>query len=160
MRKFVNRVEKYLIRLIALSLAAVVLTQGLMTSEPFRLYLSWGERLEGQLFEYPAIAESPNQTPPAKVASPDAVLTIAVQQYSALPKSVILVNGKERAYFEDRQVRLEVMAGDTIEIDSTSYDFPINYRITSVSENLSFPEKDNVYTANHSIVMIGKVIVK
>lgn len=160
MRRFVNRVEKYLIRLIALSLAAVVLTQGLMTSEPFRLYLSWGERLEGQLFEYPAIAENPKQTPPAKVVSPDAVLTIVVEEYSALPKSVILVNGKERAHFEDRQVRIEVMAGDTIEIDSTSYDFPISYRITSVSENLSFPEKDEVYTANHSIVMIGKVIVK
>jgi hypothetical protein len=160
LRRFVNRVEKYLIRLIALSLAAVVLTQGLMTSEPFRLYLSWGERLEGQLFEYPAIAENPKQTPPAKVVSPDAVLTIVVEEYSALPKSVILVNGKERAHFEDRQVRIEVMAGDTIEIDSTSYDFPISYRITSVSENLSFPEKDEVYTANHSIVMIGKVIVK
>jgi len=131
-----------------------------MTSEPFRLYLSWGERLEGQLFEYPAIAENPKQTPPAKVVSPDAVLTIVVEEYSALPKSVILVNGKERAHFEDRQVRIEVMAGDTIEIDSTSYDFPISYRITSVSENLSFPEKDEVYTANHSIVMIGKVIVK
>jgi hypothetical protein len=91
LRKFINRVEKYLIRLITLSLIAVVVSQGLMTNEPFRLYLSWGERLEGQLFEYPAIAENPNQTPPAKVVSPDAVLTIAIEQYSALPKSIILV---------------------------------------------------------------------
>lgn len=146
--------------MIALSLAAVVLTQGFMTREPFRLYLSWGERLEGQLFEYPAVAERPDPTPPAKVESPDAVLTIVIEEYSALPKAVILVNNKERTRFENREVRLEVMAGDTIEIDSTSYDFPINYRINSVSDNLSFPEKDSVYTANHSIVMIGKVIVK
>ena len=160
MRKFINRVEKYLIRLITLSLIAVVVSQGLMTNEPFRLYLSWGERLEGQLFEYPAIAENPNQTPPAKVVSPDAVLTIAIEQYSALPKSIILVNGRERARFDDRQVRLDVMAGDTNEIDSTSYDFPINYLITSVSDNLSFPKKEQTYTANQSIVMVGKIIVK
>ena len=160
MRNFVNRVEKYLIRLIALSLAAVVLAQGFMTHEPFRLYLSWGERLEGELFEYPAIAERPDPVPPARVESPDAVLTIEVEKYSALPKAVILVNNRQRARFENREVTLEVMAGDTIEIDSTAYDFPIDYRIRSVSDNLSFPEKDSVYTANHSIVMIGKVIVK
>jgi hypothetical protein len=94
------------------------------------------------------------------VESPDAVLTIEVEKYSALPKAVILVNNRERARFENREVTLEVMAGDTIEIDSTAYDFPIDYRIRSVSDNLSFPEKDSVYTANHSIVMIGKVIVK
>jgi hypothetical protein len=160
LRKFINRVEKSLIHLIVLSLAAVVLVQGLMTSEPFRLYLSWGERLEGQIVEYPAIAESPSHTPPAEVVSPDAVLTIAIEQYSALPKALILVNGKERTRFDEREIRLEVMAGDTIEIDSTSYDFPINYRIKSVSDNLAFPAKDNVYTANHSLVMVGKVIVK
>ncbi|HQA06651.1 MAG TPA: hypothetical protein PLM20_03560 [Syntrophomonadaceae bacterium] len=160
MRNFVNRIEKYLIRIIALSLAAVVLTQGFMTREPFRLYLSWGERLEGQLLEYPAVAERPDPVPPAQVESPDAVLTIVIEKYSALPKAVILVNDKERTCFENREVTLEVMAGDTIEIDSTAYDFPINYRISSVSDNLSFPEKDSVYTANHSIVMIGKVIVK
>ena len=104
MRNFVNRIEKYLIRIIALSLAAVVLTQGFMTREPFRLYLSWGERLEGQLFEYPAVAERPDPVPPAQVESPDAVLTIIIEEYSALPKAVILVNNEERTRFENREV--------------------------------------------------------
>lgn len=160
MRRFVNSVEKYLIRLIVLSLITVVAAQGLMTQDPLRLYLSWGERLEGQILEYPAVADTPAPVPPREVESPDAVLSIVAEKYSALPRAVILVNGKELTRFTDREVRLQVMAGDIIEIDSTSYDFPIDYRIKSVSENLSFPEKDTVYTANQSMVMVGKIIVK
>lgn len=161
MRRFVSRVERYLIRLIVLSLAAVVVAQGFMTREPFRLYLSWGERMEGQLLEYPAVAERPDPVPPpAEVASPDAVLTIGIEEFSALPKAAVLVDGKERARFEEREVRLQVMAGEVIEIDSTAYNFPVQYRITSVSSNLSFPEKEAVYTGNQSLVMIGKTIVK
>lgn len=161
MRRFINRVEKYLIRLIVISLAAVVLIQGLMTREPLRLYLSWGERMEGQLFEYPAVTDHAQiAPPPAEVESPDAILSIKAVQFSALPKAVIMVNGKERTRFEEREVRLQVMAGDIIEIDSTAYNFPIDYRIETVSENLSFPEKNTEYTGNQSMVMVGKVIVK
>lgn len=160
MRRFINSVEKYLIRLIVLSLVTVVAVQGLMTQDPLRLYLSWGERLEGQLLEYPAAANTPAPVPPREVESPDAVMSIIAEKYSALPRAVILVNGKELTRFNDREVRLQVMAGDIIEIDSTSYDFPIDYRIKSVSDNLSFPEKDTVYTANQSMVMVGKIIVK
>lgn len=160
MRRFIHSVEKYLIRLIVLSLAAVVAVQGLMTQDPLRLYLSWGERLEGQILEYPAVADTPTPVPPREAESPDAVLSIIADKYSALPRAVILVNGKELARFDNREVRLQVMAGDIIEIDSTSYDFPIDYRIKSVSDNLSFPEKDTVYTANQSMVMVGKIIVK
>lgn len=160
MRRFINSVEKYLIRLIVLSLVTVVAVQGLMTQDPLRLYLSWGERLEGQILEYPAVADTPAPVPPREVESPDAVMSIVAEKYSALPRAVILVNGKELTRFTDREVRLQVMAGDIIEIDSTSYDFPIDYHIKSVSENLSFPEKDTVYTANQSMVMVGKIIVK
>lgn len=157
-----NRMEKHLIRMVVLSLVLVVVTQGLMTAEPMRFYMSWSERMEGQILPAPVnapVAESPPATN-AKVASPDALVTISVGNDVSLPKAKILVNGKERYTFSRSQVLMRLNAGDTIEIDARSYNLPIDFTIVAGSANLNFPVKEQVFTANQSIVMIGKVIVK
>lgn len=166
MRKFAERVEKYLIRSVVLLLLVLVLVQGLMTREPWRIYLSWGERMEGQSIEFPVNtikgdAQSPPQnTLGQEIDSPYAKLTLSLDRFSSLPKALILVNDREIKSFEDREVTLELMAGDVVEIDSTYYNFPVDYHITMCSENMAFPEKGKIYTANQSIVMIGKIVVK
>ncbi len=161
MKKFADLVEKYLIRSIVLSLVLLVLVQGIMTKDPLRLYLSWGERLEGQIIEYPVNTVDPEkeETNPA-VESPYALMTITVDKYSSLPKAKIMVNGQEKMDFSQNEIQLKIMAGDVVEIDSTSYNFPVEYNITKISDNLSFPERGTAYTANGTIVMIGKIIVK
>ncbi|WP_054696914.1 hypothetical protein [Syntrophomonas palmitatica] len=70
----ISRVEKFLIRFIVTGLVMVVVVQAIMTKEPYRLYLSWGERLEGQNISYPVNtpANSHSQAPATSIRSPEA----------------------------------------------------------------------------------------
>lgn len=162
MKKIIEKIEKYLLRLTILVFVALVVAQGLMTDDKMRFYFSLSERLEGQVIEIPATLEPQENAAiiSDEINSPYALLLLAVEQYSALPKTAVLVNGKEEACFAEREVKLKVMAGDVIEIDSSAYNFPVEYKIKSVSENLVFPVKDQIYTGNHDIVMLGKIVVK
>ncbi|MBO8159537.1 hypothetical protein [Thermosyntropha sp.] len=164
MKKFVNLVEKILIRIIVITVLIIVAVQGLMTEEPFRLYLSWGERLEGQKIEYPVNKIDSYADEDLSIKPPYAFLVISADKYSSLPKAVVLVNNKEVESFKNREVRLKVMAGDVVEIDSTAYDIPLEFKITEVSDNLAYPEKGTVYCSNGGqdggMVMIGEVMVK
>ncbi|MGR6836520.1 hypothetical protein [Syntrophomonas erecta] len=160
MRRLVNQVEKFLFRAIVIGLVALVVVQGFMTRDSMRLFLSWGERMEGQQIEYPAAGKVSPPESGLEFDSPHAVLTISMDKFSSLPRAEVLVNGEKRTVFNEREVTLQLMAGDVVEIDSTSYNFPVEYRISKSSDNLSFPEKGKTFTADQSIVMIGKIIVK
>lgn len=159
MNKFFDRFERYLIRFIMLSLIAIVVIQGLMTNDSYRLYLSWSERMEGQELSYPANLLQDN-THKFTAQSPHARVVIAIESFSSLPLAHLLINGQEKQSFEQKEISVQVKGGDKLEIDSSSYNFPVKYRIKAVSSNLGFPEADSCYTANQGVVMIGNVIVK
>jgi len=157
-----GRIEKYLIRWAVVSLLLVVVAQGLMTADPIRFYMSWSERMEGQSLPAPVNAskiESSSVNSPA-LKSPDALISLASGNNVVLPQAKILLNGKPRYAFSRSPVTIKVEAGDTVEIDASSYNIPIEFTISSVSDNIGFPVKGDVFAANQSIVMIGKVIVK
>ncbi len=161
MKNFVNRVERSLIRFAIFSLLLMVAVQGLMTADPIRFYLSWGERMEGQNLEFPVSYQEQDSSPAAGgIKSPQTKLAIAVEKFSSLPRAKILINGQEKYSFTERQVTIDINAGDTVEIDSTAYNFPIDYKIMSVSSNLAYPSSKQIFTANQTIVMVGKIIVK
>lgn len=164
MKKFFWRLERYLLRMVVLGIVMVVVVQGLMTHEPFRFFLSWGERMEGQPIPVPtaqpqAPAENAAQQELLTV-SPQAQLVVALDQYSSLPKAAVLVNGQQVGNFNDKEYLLQVQAGDVIEIDASYYNFPISFTIASTSANLVFPQALQVYKTNQSVVMIGKTVVK
>lgn len=161
MKKLIDKIEKTLIRIIVLGTIALVVVQGVMVNEPARLYLSWAERMEGQLLEYPVAGghENENQESVA-INSPQAVLTLSMEQFSSLPQAKILINNQEWSGFDQREMEIPLMAGDIIEIDCTAYNFPIDFTIKAVSDNMAWPESGKTYSANRSIVMVGKVIVK
>ncbi|HZK44326.1 MAG TPA: hypothetical protein VFC73_08625 [Syntrophomonadaceae bacterium] len=161
MRRFIKLVEKYLIRSIVLALVLLVLVQGLMTKDSMRFYMSWGERMEGQVIEYPVNTTDEKRGDLDKsVESPYGLISISADKYLSLPKAKLLINGKEVKDFTQNELQFKIMAGDVVEIDSTAYNFPIDYNVSKVSNNLSFPETGQAYTANGTIVMVGKVIVK
>lgn len=169
MKKYINLVEKYLIRFIVLFLVALVVVQGLMTRDDLRLYLSLGERLEGQYIGQPAINESPDpasavqnlgDSDKASRESPQAQLTISVERFASLPRAVILVNHHPYREFTEKEMSLELAAGDIVEIDTTFYSFPVSFLIKETSSNVAYPEKNQIYQANQGIVMVGKIIVK
>lgn len=161
MRKFINGVEKYLIRFIVLGAIMLVLVQGLMTDDSMRFYLSLGERMEGQVIELPDEEEILREEAAGPIAtSPYATITFAIKEFSSLPRTRVLVNGEPRADFCEQKVTLNVMGGDVIEIDSSAYNFPVEYYIEESSSNLGYPRQGQAFTGNQSIVMIGKIIVK
>ncbi|NLG32269.1 MAG: hypothetical protein GX550_01980 [Syntrophomonadaceae bacterium] len=162
MKKWVNLIEKILIRCIVLILIVLVLVQGMMTKDSFRFYLSWSEQMEGQLLEFPVSAGSQYREaePSMQIDSPFAALTISISEYSSLPKANVLINGQPTGNFTEPELNLTLMAGDVVEIDSSYYAFPVEYKISRASENLAYPGVGNSYTGNQGMVMIGKIIVK
>jgi hypothetical protein len=159
-----DRLERLLMRLVVIGIVAIVLVQGIMTHDSWRLYLSWGERMEGQSIEYPAI-NMPERELPRKHGSTahysrQADLVLEAKEYSSLPRAVLLVNGQKTASFEETKKTLKVRGGDVVEIDSTAYNFPIEYVVREVSPNCTSPKKGQLFTANQNIVMVGKIIVK
>ena len=163
MRRFIAIIEKYLMRFIVIGFVALVIVQGIMTNDPMRLYLSWGERMEGQSIEFPVSTGEIDQeqnSSSMQVNSPYAILVLSIDKFSSLPNAAILVNGKEIQRFTDNEIRLKLIAGDVVEIDSTQYNFPVEYKVTNISNNLSFPEKGQIFTGNQGMVMIGQIIVK
>lgn len=161
-KKLITSFERYLIRFIVTTLVIIVVVQAMMTSDPLRLYLSWAERMEGQQISYPAnqAMEDINSNTGDKIESPQAKVIIEVESFSSLPLAKVIVNNQTRTSFGNKEVTLLLKGGDKLEIDSSAYNFPVNYRIKSVSENISFPERDSIYKANQGVVMIGNVIVK
>jgi hypothetical protein len=162
LKKFAEKVEKGLIRVVIIGVVLMVMVQALMTREQYRIFLSWGEKLEGQSLNYPvSVTKQDENKPSASQAKPaETFMNISADMSSSLPKAIILVNGKQSGNFSNQEISLKLKDGDVVEIDSRYYNFPINYKITSSSDNLAYPDKGKKYTSNQSIVMIGKVIVK
>ncbi len=153
MKNTVNRIERFLIKYIITALMVVVIVQTIMTQEPYRLYLSWGERMEGQSIAYPVNIPANNQqkTPASNIQSPQAFMILSIDKFSSLPRARVLVNDQEAKTFTQKEIRVNLKAGDN---------FPVEYQIKDVSANLSYPEKGACFTVNQGIVMLGKVIVK
>lgn len=167
MKRFIEKLEKFLIRAIILVVLLIVVVQGVMTKDSWRFYLSLGERLEGQSIEFLAnslpTANSDNNaslnshTTPQ---SPSTKITLQVEGFSSLPYAIIMVNGEERAKFLNGEVALELNAGDQLEIDSSYYNYPLNFIVKDCSPNLAYPEKGQVFNSEQSIAVLGKIIVK
>lgn len=147
-------------RFAAVCLLLMVLVQGLMTSDPIRFYLSWGERMEGQNVQFPVNTSQETANPVQDTKSPQARVALGIEKYSSLPRARILINGQEKYNFTNKKVTVDMNAGDILEIDSSAYNFPIDYTVTAVSANVAFPEQGQTFTANQTIVMVGKIIVK
>jgi len=161
LKKLIDKIERIMIRIIVLGMVLLVVIQGLMVHEPARLYLSWAERMEGQSLEYlVAGSQEATENQPVAIDSPQAVMTLTIQQFSSLPQAKILINDQQWASFDQKEMEIPLMAGDIVEIDCTAYDFPVEFAIKAASENMAWPEPGKTYSANQSIVMIGKVIVK
>lgn len=157
-----HRVEKYLMRLVVVSLVMVVVAQGLMTDDSTRFYMSWSERMEGQNLPTPVVVPDDKLSPStnADIKSPEALLTIELSQYTSAPQAKILINGQSRYSFSRQQVLIRVKAGDTVEIDASNCRVPLDFKIVSGSANLAYPNQGQVFSGNQSMVMIGKIIVK
>lgn len=152
--------EKYLIRLVVTGLVIMVTVQAVMTQDQYRIFLSWGEKLEGQAIKYPVNAVPETDSPEPAVVSPEAVVVLALDKYSSLPKAVVMVNGQKKCTFSGSEVRLALKAGDVVEIDSRAYSFPVQFKVINLSANVAYPRQGQTWTVDQGLVMLGKIIVK
>lgn len=161
MRDFFERVERLLMRMVVIALVAVVIVQGVMTNDQARFFLSWSERMEGQAINLEeAGSDTASDGAAQSAVAAQALLTLGIKDFASLPKARVLVNGQEYSVFNSAKVELKVSPQDVVEIDSTAYNFPVEFQVISRSPNLAYPRQGQIYAANQSMVMVGKIIVK
>ena len=147
-------VEKWLIRVVAISLVALVAVQALMTQDPFRFYLSFAERLQTERLE-----ETP-WVQPALAPDKDAgSITLELTNYSSLEKALVIVNGQVAGDFREKRITIPVQAGDTVEVDGSYYQYPLSILVLQVSDNIASPKEKQVVKVEGSRGRVGQITV-
>lgn len=162
MKNFIERMEHFIIRLVIIGLVLMVGVQAIMTQDQYRMFLSWGERLEGEALNYPVntVREPSSPVVGTDVKSSRVQIVLALGKYSSLPRAVAIINHDQKFSFDRRELNLNLKAGDVVEIDCREYNFPVQFRVEDISANAAFPRKGQTWTTNQGILMIGKVVVK
>jgi len=154
-----------IVRRLAIMLAVVlVLVQGAMLNDDIRYRLSIGEQLEGR-----PVTEQSHQAVQAasdsvltgeEMVSPWAEIELEMMQFTSLPRAMVLVNGQWAGNFIEPKLRLRVLAADDIEIDTSSYEFPVQFQIKRVSVNVVQTSTGDVLRSSGGRIYVGKVMVK
>lgn len=87
------------------------------------------------------------------------VLTLYLQEYSLMPYIRVLVNGEVKGAFRSRYVTVAVQDGDTVSLDGTFYNLPVNIEVLDVSSGIISPGKGSVLTLRGNVINLGKVKV-
>lgn len=146
--------EKWLQVVLAVSFAFLVILQVFMTQDPLRFYLSFAERMEG----VPWPGGEPAVTLP--VQKRVGKVKIKLCSYFSFPGVVVLVNGREVAGFQDKEVTLHVRSGDEIMVDGSAYACRLIFQVTAVSRDVCWPPADYLVTTDASRVSLGKVRIE
>lgn len=159
-----KRIERIVRRIAIFIAVALVLVQGAMLNDDIRYRLSGGEQFEGrQVTEesYHSIqAASDSVLTGEEAVSPWAEVEIELMQFTSLPRAMVLVNGQWAGSFSEPRLRLRVMGADDIEIDTSSYEFPVQFRLNKVSINVVQPCAGTLLKSNGGRIYVGKVMVK
>lgn len=151
--KLAERVERFLLRLVVLSLVALVGVQSLLAYGPFRPYLSYVDRLEG-LEGQPVMLKSNGG------GSGGWDLTITLVSQPRAPRALLLLNGKEAASFERAEVTLKVKEGDLVEVDGTLYRNPLQFRVTATAHEILEPAAGLEVVTRRSVELVGRIRAK
>lgn len=72
----------------------------------------------------------------------------------------VLVNGEQKAVFDKKQIKLKVLDGDVLELDTSEISQKITIRIIKKSENIANDCEGRLYTMNPGIKRLFKVKIK
>ena len=133
-----HRFEKALLKLGAVLLLLLFISQFLLTDPTVRNLMSYMVRLEGQEVEEVFSPESPR----------DLYMELAVDE-GGEGSVKVLVNQGEEVSFEGGRVRLNVKEGDLIEIDGRRMQDPVTVRVVAVHDGIRAP------LVGHSVTTFG-----
>jgi len=161
--QWAERVERSLIRFVILLSIVVVVSQGLLSHEKLRLFLSYPDQLEGTAFKEEAkTAFSPaaSEKPAGEKQSREGLLAITCVTGPRYPQVKILINGKVAGDLGRGSIALPVREGDLVEIDGTGYQAVLTFRLTGVSDNISEPRVGTEVVTHQSIERLGRVTLR
>jgi hypothetical protein len=75
----------------------------------------------------------------------------------SIPALKILVNGEEKACFDTKNIRLDVIEGDIIEIDGSAVNDNVKVAISSVSTNINKEYVGKIFQIDGNVQNIVKV---
>lgn len=172
---WLDRIGGWMLRLAVLSLVALTVVQLLMTSDPFRFYLSFAERMENRRQEEAGGGINPPEAAPVlsptdnvsaeSYVSPAAPagkanLTLKLANFESLPEAIVRVNGRVAGDFRKRMLTIEVGQGDIIEIDTSSYSSLVEFVITDASPSLLYPRASSRLSCESERVLLGPVKIR
>lgn len=85
------------------------------------------------------------------------VLTLYLQEYTLMPYVRVLVNGEVKGSFRSRYVTVAVQDGDSVSLDGTFYNLPVNIEVLDVSNGIISPGKGSVLTLQGNVINLEKV---
>jgi len=126
-------------------LAAAVAALGLV------LTWAWGASVD---IEPPA---APGTMQPGYVYDGGPVVTLALKNYTCLPRAEVLVNGEPRAVFGKRYVTVPVSGGDLLAVDGSFYTHPLIVTVMDASHGVVAPPVGRTVEVNGSVTALGRV---
>lgn len=152
--RWVEPVEKYLIRAAVVGVLLLVIAQGLMYNNTTEFYMGFSQLLNRE------VAQFDSEYPQARVTGTSAAfatVTLKLTNYSSLQKAKLLVNGKEVTDFRDSQVTIRVNPGDEIAVDGSFYTHQLNLVVAAVSENIGVPATGEEIVVRQNVVTLPTV---
>lgn len=141
-----DKVEKFLIRMVIVTAVTLVVVQALVVDEPFSTVMARvGADTE------PTVTDAHWSEPR---------VTLYLENYSTLPHLAVLINGSKVDVFDDRYVTVPVQDGDKIELDGTFYQQEIQVKVLNISDQVKQPAIDEEILVSEDVVPVCVVKIK
>lgn len=167
---FLEKIESIVKSLIFLGFITLLCIQFALTQMPARQYLSYVDKLEGQRIqgEQANYAEGPLEIREKTVtAKPDTnksgeIRSLIIYLIDPLPQdgATVLVNRQNVLPFTQGEVNLNIQEGDLLEIDGSSAEKSLKFRIFAPNNDIEIPASDSIVETKGNKVILGEVRFK
>ncbi|MBM7854666.1 hypothetical protein JOC37_001044 [Desulfohalotomaculum tongense] len=143
-----EKAEKFIMRLVILTAVLLVVVQALVVNDPFRTVTA----MVGA-----DTAATVNST---SVRWSEPHITLYLENYSALPRLSVLVNGDKAGQFNHRYVTIPVHDGDVVEIDGSFYNREVIVRVLNTTGEVVEPVVDKQLRIKGQLTTVSTVKLK
>ncbi|MBO8168327.1 MAG: hypothetical protein H0Z35_03960 [Thermoanaerobacteraceae bacterium] len=152
---WMDRLEKYLIRVVVTGVILLVIVQAYIFQDSTRFYMSFSERLNQEVAKF--YRQYPRARPTSSEVTAFATVTIRLVNFSTLQKARLLINDVEVTDFREKQVTVKVNPGDVISIDGSYYMHKLVFEVVGTSGNILYPQEGETIEVNGDVVSLRPV---
>lgn len=85
------------------------------------------------------------------------VITFCLQDFALMPHLRVMVNNQITGSFNNRYFTVAVQEGDSISLDGTFYNMPVNVEVFDASSGVIHPKTGSVLRVYGNVVSLGTV---